>query len=410
MSAHKKNSREIFSTSILVNTVLFVVLLYFMTIHRFAVNQAVGDDFDAILSFLNQYTLAKPVDQFFLVVQQHNEHRILLTRLAALIDLKIFEQINFVHLIWIGNLGWLMAIIGFWIFSKKYLANLAEFAPAAIVLLCFSHFEMMTWAMTSISQYWQVCFSVFAIGLMLAHRFLYSQFFYIAALFTSGGGIALAPIFSAYYFLQKKWRAFWINLALTGTLIATYFLLLPYKAPPSSRILEALSQPQLLIGYFLGFIGGLGNHYDFGISTILICGSILFLLFLIRSKSMYQSTPFLWWTVMYILITALLAALNRSVLGIASSGDSRYSEFSLLLAACLYVSSLSSVSSPTMRKKMVWLGFLISVVIYTYWYEQSKRPLLDRRFWLENDMQTHPNWPAAQEIKRRSIELGIVKP
>lgn len=410
MSSHKKNGRETFSASILINTALFVALLYFMTIHRFAINQPVGDDYDAVLTFLNQYAIARPIDQFFLIVQQHNEHRILLTRLAALLDLKIFEQINFVHLIWIGNLGWLMTIFAYWIFSRKYLLNLAEFGPAAIALLSFSHFDMMTWAMTSISQYWQVCFSVFAIGLMVRNRFIYSQFFYIAALFTSGGGIALAPIFTAYYFLQKKWRDFWINIALTATLIATYFLLLPYRAPPSSRILEALSQPQLLIGYFLGFIGGLGNNYDFGILTIMVCGSVLFLLFLIRSKSMYQSTPFLWWTVMYIFITALLAALNRSVLGIASSGDSRYSEFSLLLAASLYISYLASASSPKLRKKVVWLGFLISIVIFTYWYEQSKRPLLDRRFWLENNIQTHPNWPAAQEIGRRSIELGIMKP
>jgi hypothetical protein len=57
----------------------------------------------------------------------------------------------------------------------------------------------------------------------------------------------------------------------------------------------------------------------------------------------------------------------------------------------------------------VLAGFLISITLYSYWYEQSKRPLLDRLHWLENGLQTHPNWPEALRIKERSIELGIIQ-
>jgi len=409
MSIPKTYSHLKFFDGLLINVLIFAGIIYCITIYHFAFNQPVGDDYDAILLFLNQYVVAQPFQQLQLFFLQHNEHRIFLTRLAMVIDLKLFGHINFTHLIWLGNLGWGMAIFSFWHFAKKYQISVTEFTPAAIALLSFSHFEMMTWAMTSIQQYWQVCFGILAVGFMVNNRLKSALFFYTAAIFTSGGGIILVPILNTYYLLQKKWHEFWITVFLTLTILSIYFLLLPYRPPPASRISEALMQPQLVLGYFVGFIGGMGNHIDTGIITILACGGILFTLFILKFKYMYKAAPFLWWVAIYVCLTAILAALNRSFLGIASSGDSRYSEYSLLFSSCIYLSYLLGASSAIARKKIVWLGFTISVILFTYWYEQSKRPLIDRLHWLMNDIQTHPNWAEAQRIKARSIELGIMQ-
>lgn len=407
MDLTKKMVSRNFAAGIIINVLIFALLLYGLTIHRLAVNQPAGDDYEAILFFLNQFSLAQPLDQLQLLVQQHNEHRIVFARLITSIDLKIFGHINFIHLIWIGNLGWFLAILGVWHFSRNYGVKAVEFGPAAILLLSFSHFDIMTWAMTSLSQYWQVCFGIFAIGLMVNSQFISAQICYIAALFSSGGGIALAPVFASFYFLQKRWREFWINISLSAILVLTYFFLLPYSRPPSGKILDALLHPQILAGYFLGFIGGMGNNLNLGISSILICGAILLALFLAKCKYMYKSIPFLWWLIIYVFITAILAALNRSQLGIASSGDSRYTEYSLLVGASLYLAFLIAATKSS-RKKIMWLGFVLSIGIYTYWFEQSKQPLIDRNYWLMNGFETHPDWPAALDIKKRSIELGIM--
>lgn len=409
MNSNKHLNQFDYRSAIFINVALFAFVLYLITIHRFAFNQPVGDDYDAILAFLNHYIIAQSKEQLLLLAQQHNEHRILLTHFAMIADLNIFGHINFVHLIWFGNLGWLMTILSFWHFSQKYTVSVSDFAPVAIGLLSFSHFEMMTWAMTSIQQYWQVCFGILAIGFMVNNRFKSSLLFYIAAVFTSGGGIILVPLINAYYLLEKKWSQFWIVFIATLGILYLYFSLLPYRAPPASRIWDALAQPQLIIGYFLGFIGGLGNNLDIGVITILTCGTVLCILFLFRCKYMYQDAPFLWWIIIYIALTAFLAALNRSFLGIASSGDSRYSEYSLLFGACIYLVYLLSAKSNAKRRAIVLVGFLISIGLYSYWYEQSKRPLLDRLHWLENGLQTHPNWPEALKIKERSIELGIIQ-
>lgn len=409
MNSNNHGYQVDYKGAIFINVAIFAFALYLITIHRFAFNQPVGDDYDAILAFLNHFISAGPKEKFQLFAQQHNEHRILLTHFAMISDLNIFGYINFVHLIWFGNLGWFLAIMSFWYFSKKYGVSTVDFMPAVIGLLSFSHFEMMTWAMTSIQQYWQVCFGILAIGFMVNNRFKSSLLFYVAAVFTSGGGIILAPLVNAYYLLEKKWSQFWITLTSTLGILYLYFSFLPYQTPPASRIWEALTQPQLVIGYFVGFIGGMGNNLDIGITTILSCGAILCVLFLVRCKYLYKEAPFLWWVIAYIALTALLAALNRSFLGIASSGDSRYSEYSLLFGACVYLAYLLSASSPSKKRAIVLIGFLISISLYAYWYEQSKRPLVDRLHWLVNGLQTHPNWPEALKIKERSIELGIIQ-
>jgi hypothetical protein len=76
----------------MVNTALFAAIIYGCTVLRFAFNQPVGDDYDAILAFLNQYAAAQPAEQFHLFVRQHNEHRIFFTRLVTILDLKIFNH------------------------------------------------------------------------------------------------------------------------------------------------------------------------------------------------------------------------------------------------------------------------------------------------------------------------------
>lgn len=406
----KNNHYQNFGYGLMVNTAIFAAIIYCCTVLRFAFNQPVGDDYDAILAFLNQYMVAQPAEQFQLFVRQHNEHRIFFTRLVTVLDLKIFDHINFVHLIWIGNLGWFISILGFWSFAKQYRVTIPEFTPVVIALLSFSHFDMMTWAMTSIQQYWQVCFGIFAIGFMVNNRFKLSLLFYTAAVFTSGGGIILAPVLNLYYLIQKQWRHLTICILLTIVILSIYFLLLPYTPPPPGRISEALMQPQLVLGYLIGFLGSLSNNLDLGISTILLCGSVLSILFLMRIKFIYKSAPFLWWTTLYIILTGILTALNRSATGIISSGDSRYSEYSLLFGVSVYLSYLLSSTGTHSRKKIMWIGFTISLILFSYWYEQSKRPFIDRLHWLSDGIQTHPNWPAAQDIKKRSIELGIMKP
>jgi len=392
---------------VMINAALFALVIYILTISRYAYNMPVGDDYDAILAYLNKFVVADTAEKIHLFFIQHNEHRILLTHLVSISDLAIFGSVNFIHLIWFGTLGWLLSIAAFWYFSAKEQISPLEFAPAAIILLTFSHHEMMTWAMTSIQQYYQVCFGILTIGFMVNRRLFLSSIFYAAAIFTSGGGMSLVPLVNLYYLSQKKWRALSISLIFTILILATYFFFLPYSSPPSSKILESLAHPLILVGYFVGFIGALGNIYELGYASILCCGLILLSLFAYKIRANQKQAPFFFWVCAYILITAFLTALNRSDQGIYTSGDSRYSEYSLLFLASVYPMYLVCAKSTQGRSTVVKICFLFSIVIFCFWYPRALFHMGDRLYWLSNNIKTHPNWEHAIEIKKESARLGV---
>ena len=399
---HTKNLRSFF-----LYAGLIAIATYLFTVHKYAYNMPVGDDYDAVLGFLNRYVQSGSQEKIWFFFSQHNEHRILLTHLISVIDLNLFNEINFLHLIWLGNLGWFLSIAAFWHFSSREGISSLEFIPAGIMLLSFSHYEMMTWAMTSIQQYYQVFFGVLAMGYMTKNRFAPSMLFYILAIFTSGGGMSLVPLANLYYLLHKKWRELGICIAITLIALMTYFVLLPYTSPTSSKILQTLMQPQIFIAYAIGFIGGAFNIHELGYASFLVGGLCLILLFSARAKIAYKKYPFLFWICIYVIITAILAALNRSNEGIQSSGDSRYSEYSLLFLSSTYLMYVATAQNHKQRVGITLAVFAISLAIFSFWHLRSIPPLVDRHYWLTNGIKTHPNWDHAISIKNESARLGV---
>ena len=401
---HTKNLRSFF-----LYAGILAIATYLLTIHKYAYNMPVGDDYDAILGFLNRYVQSDPQGKIWLFFSQHNEHRILLTHLISILDLNLFNQINFIHLIWLGNVGWFLSIAAFWHFSNKEGVSFFEFIPAGIILLSFSHYEMMTWAMTSIQQYYQVFFGILAIGYMTKNRFILSMLFYILAIFTSGGGMSLVPLANLYYLFHKKWRDLSICIAITLATLVTYFALIPYTSPAATKILQTLIQPQIFIAYAIGFIGGVSNIYELGYISFLIGGLCLALLFSVKAKVAYRKYPFLFWICIYVGVTAILAALNRSNEGIQSSGDSRYSEYSLLFLSSTYLIYVASAHNQKQRRIITLFVFAISLGVFSFWHLRSIPSLVDRHYWLSNGMKTHPNWDHAISIKKESARLGVFR-
>ena len=401
---HMKNLRSFY-----LYAGVLAIATYLLTVHQYAYNMPAGDDYDAVLGFLNRYVQSDLKGKIWLFFSQHNEHRILLTHLISIIDLYLFDEVNFLHLIWFGALGWILSVVAFWYFSKKEGISFIEFIPAGIILLSFSHYEMMTWAMTSIQQYYQVFFGILAIGYMTKNRFSISMLFYILAIFTSGGGMSLVPLVNLYYLFHKNWRKAFICFAITLTTLVAYFLLLPYNAPASTKILQTLMQPQIFIAYMIGFVGGLGHIQEVGSMSFLSCGLSLILLFSAKAKVAYKKYPFLFWICVYVIITAVLAALNRSNEGIQSSGDSRYSEYSLLFLASTYLIYIASAKNQKQRKILTFVVFIISLGVFSFWHLRSIAPLVDRHYWLSNGIKTHPNWEHALSIKNESARLGVFR-
>jgi len=168
-------------------------------------------------------------------------------------------------------------------------------------------------------------------------------------------------------------------------------------------------QPQIFMAYTIGFIGGVANIYELGYISFLVCGLCLVLLFSVRAKMAYKKYQFLFWICIYVIITAILAALNRSNEGIQSSGDSRYSEYSLLFLSSTYLMYVASAQNQKNRKVIAVATFAISMGVFSFWNLRSIPPLVDRHYWLSNGIKTHPNWDHAISIKNESARLGVFR-
>lgn len=393
--------------SLFINLSLAALAIYCLTIIRYAHNMPVGDDYDAILHFLNQYINTDWPTKIRLLLSQHNEHRLVLTRALSALDFTLFGKVNFAHLIWLGLLGWILAILAFWRFSQLSGISFIQFTPALILLMSFSHFDIMTWAVGSSQQYFQLLFVILSVGYMVNGKPTACLCFFTCAVFTSGGGLALAPLINLYYLNQRQWGKLFISAGVSAILFLIYFFFLPYLSPAPNKAFDIFLHPHQWVGYLLGFLGGWSNIPQLGLGPLILGGSLLVALFTLIARRSNIKTPFFFWLGLYILITATLTALNRSELGLITSGDSRYSQYSLVFLSCIYLSFIASVKNERNQLTTLLISTLLSVAIFCYWYAQALRPLEDRLYWLKNDLQVHPSWEDALSIRAESARLGI---
>ena len=161
--------------------VLFFVIacfgIYVWAVLRYTVNMPYWDDYGAILNFLNNYVNSSFFEKLKLIFSQHNEHRIVFNRLIEIAQYKLFGEVNFLYLIIIGNFGWGLVILLLWNYTKKSSCSLLLFTPVIFFMLTFVHFELMTWAMASLQQYYQILFSLLAIYFMVTNKAISSYLF-----------------------------------------------------------------------------------------------------------------------------------------------------------------------------------------------------------------------------------------
>jgi hypothetical protein len=122
---------------------------------------------------------------------------------------------------------------------------------------------------------------------------------------------------------------------------------------------------------------------------------------------MLKESPFLAWMCVYVGLTAGLAAINRLDIGVHAGGDSRYSTYSLVFCACLYLSALLRFSTMNMQKKIVGWGYVFATLLFIAWYFQAFTALNDRLYWLKNGFATYPDLVRVRAVLDQSHELGI---
>lgn len=368
--------------------------------YRYASNIPVLDDYDAILNFLNNFKAAGFGQKLLLLISQHNEHRLLHSRLLYVAYYGITGNINFRNIIFIGDLQLLaVALISTYFIRKsggKYWKLIAF-----IWSLCI--FDLNTYEAGNMAMFGVQSFGV--IMLFFGSVFLYDlnnrKYLAPAALlqavtiFSSGNGI-VASLFITLSTLPGNDRVKKIvSIATTLVFAPLYFIGYANGASADTERHTPFNIGNAVI-YFVKMGGA---HFSFDYS--LAFGIPLFATLLAAFPYRSLRRPATLWPILCIagfsIVSMLTIAVFRSDLDNAQFQTSRYQIYPQLLAAtaCLFVMLKMENKRPQLAVSIILLLIIFKSYagnysfgklgfertknrseLYDYWYPDKKRAKL----------------------------------
>ncbi|MCG6553315.1 MAG: hypothetical protein L7F77_13400 [Candidatus Magnetominusculus sp. LBB02] len=407
---------------------------YYLTLLRYSSNAPISDDFDAVLGFLNDFISARTFnDKIALIFLQHNEHRIVLTRLFVLANYYIMNTVNFKVLIIAGNLA-LIGILAV-IFKAHNKRSLVWFSPVVFILFEPQCFGTIFFAMAAIQNFYVLLFAFLSLYFMSKDgykNFIAASAFAVIAAFTSGSGILSFIAGALTLFIQRKFRslAVWLSLMLLTALAYLY----GYVQPPdhSDIVKTLLARPGsaalhliVLLGNILVYLPTLTIYIPPDASVFLpmlvmplMMGLILTAFFAyLTIKGYYLKNPVIYSFLVFIVLSEALTAAGRCGIGIGNAVSTRYVIMSAVFCACAYIALIETTDSALIEKLfrvIVSAAVLFNIAAFYINYgkiaalhQYVEQGFLYFRTHSGNPMALqYPNQEKARKILIRSIIMG----
>lgn len=392
--------------------------LYYATIFQYAYNFPYEDDLNSALSFLSNYSFGQLTawGKLTLIFSQYNEHRIVFDRLVFLSDYALFGQLNFRHLILIGNIAPLLTV--FLLYKGSFpneprQKKLFYLLPAAYVLFSFQYWELSTWSMAALQNLFVIPFALFSLySLCRPGRtaFVLACVGALLATFTSGNGMFTFMVGIPVLLQLKEYRKLVLWMAISGLAIGLYFL--GYIRPPyHPDIADSLfNHPGRAIRYFFTLVGsmaGLGRvrlAVLMGVvSTIVSVGLLGYLWY---KKKLTAHLPLISW-LLFLYATCLSLMASRSGMGVEQAFTPRYGIVVVMLFATQTLLLLETIRFPYGRIAALVASLGIAVFFYVSPTNLgNKKRLEDRTLQMQyNSALYHAN-PATLSLHWGNTNIG----
>jgi hypothetical protein len=381
-TAIKKNLKSIYKY-LVYSIVLLPALVYFGYWWYYGQNLPHWDDY-AILKFVDSFWFGSPTwaEKLQLIFSQHNEHRIVYTRLVALASMLLLGHVNFKFIMLAGSISLFIILFVFHQFFKKWDIAPIYLLPISLVLFQLGHWENSFWGMAAVQNFSVVAFCTVAIYQLSENKIPW--FWLPLAAFTSGNASVLLPIIgSLLLIMQGQRRQMYKFAGLSAFVLLAYFVF--YIKPPDSQAINA-SKPWQNVQ--AGLVG-LGSNIDvnpylpldhrlqysqyLGITLLLVLLVSLYYIWkqnVLLADKRQQQFYFLLGIVLFCLGTCAMATLSRMQYGLYVFLVSRYKIYgSVAIAAS--VAALFLVLGSGFRKVlavgivMVFLVFYVQMAYYT---------------------------------------------
>jgi hypothetical protein len=384
-------------TSVLTALVILLALVallpavsYYKAVFGNAINMPYQDDFDTGLQFVNDFTFnANTIaHKLRLIFSQHNEHRIVLNRIAALVDYWLFGQLNLRHLILFGNLSLLFLL---WLFFQAAFTRiplrqkLFYFLPVPFMLFQMHYWVMAVWGTGSVQNLYVFVFSLLSFY-AIERSAGGSVWFKVAcatavmAAFTSGNGMFTFLAGIPAWVLTKQYRRLGIWVGLGAAVAGLYFWSYetPGHHPPLlGTLIESPAQ------FFDHFFALTGSDFSLQPDKAILSGRLVLALFiglLVWNAHKWQLTANL--TILMLLtfvyVTCLSVTAARSGYGITQATESRYGIFPVMLLVGLYLLAVETAKNRYVKPAVTLVGLGLGLYLYDHSYRQHFCRVEDR--------------------------------
>lgn len=356
---------------------LITSIAYFYVVFKYSVNVPCSDDYDAILDLVNRFGASTPSEKLSLLFRNHMEHRIVFCRVIVLLDHSIFGQINFVRLIFWGNLSMIGLL---WLFYKMLPAvenKILYFIPIPFLFLNLQQYENAIWAMASLQNLYVVFFSILSLYLLNKGNFsslIGAILTALLASYTSGSGL-FALIAGLILLVLCKRRKTHVMIWLLASAVIFYTYFSNYISPnPDFKLSEALlHSPDKIIGNFFALTGGgltFEKHYEAAFNTIgfltaILAGYAISVLFLyLLYKKYFLKNPFFFSVVVFFFIVFLSVATSRISFGAEYIADTgRYKINSIAFYVIVYLIFLD-LNFQKIKRLQFFLIMILSIIFW----------------------------------------------
>lgn len=343
-----------------ITSTVFVLHFYYQVIVN-AVNMPLSDDFESVMVFMNKFFISDNFhEKLSLVCSQYYETRLVLFRSICLMYTLVAGEINFNSLLFISSL--FILGIAYLLFKSIRLQNDHKyilFAVTVILLFQFQYHSGIFFLTGGMPKFLTLFFSIAAFYFLPKNSklsFATSLLFSILSALSFGNGF-FCFLLGFLFLLNNKTYVF---AGIWG--VITLLFLLWYFHGYALVLSESVSLHSITRSFFYGLIF-LGNAMQFlhTINIPIITGIIIWCItILLTIKKYYKQNPTVYFTIVFILSSSLLAAPFRlhEDEGLARALMTHYGIYSMV-AICCCVISLTELfaSEKNLSAVLNWLIF-----------------------------------------------------
>lgn len=393
--------------------IFFPVIVFYLVFQKNAVNIPHWDDF-AIRNTLAKILETNSIyEKIKLLFSQHNEHRILLTRLSAWFVFLLQGTLNLKGLMLIGFFALFGILIILFQISKKYNSPLFAFVPISFILFNVGLFENTFWGMASVQNFGVIFFAfltfywlVFSIENQNKYYFYLSLFACFIGVFTSSNGIIIPLIGCLVLLVQQQKKKLFVWLGSSITFIVSFFF--NFQKNPDNVVKTNFSDFKSIIKGLFASLGSVldsstvapTKHMDLAMALglfllIFMCMFAYQVIFKKHNReafSLSQRTNdlFLLACLAFIGITSVGIVVARISYGIEILLTSKYKIYSVLSLIIFYIVALNSLAE-RFKNNFIKLAIIVSIFFnfYTYITEYQNIKYLNQERITDQFKQQH---------------------